>query len=277
MDSNWLQSLIYGLVSGFTEFVPVSARAHESLLLWLFGAEKQLLLQVFVKLGALAGLLTSCHSALLRFRRERRIMRLPRKRRKRQPDASVRMDMKFLKIAAIPMLLLLLFRIKTSQLDQNMSLLPIFLILNGIVLFIPDRLASGNKDSSSLSPLDGFLMGLFAGISAVPGISRMGLLTTVASARGTDRQHGLNMALLLSIPALVLLLIFDVVGVATTVITGVTFLVILQCIVAAVAAWLGASLAIMVLRFLAVKTGFSGFAYYSWGVALFVFLMFLTT
>ena len=85
------------------------------------------------------------------------------------------------------------------------------------------------------------------------------------------------LALLLSIPALVLLLIFDVIGAFTAGLAGITFLVILQCILAAAAAWFGASAAIMLLRFLSVKTGFSGFAYYSWGVALFTFILFLTT
>ena len=41
MDLSWLQSILFGLVSGFTEILPVSARAHEMLLLWFFGADQQ--------------------------------------------------------------------------------------------------------------------------------------------------------------------------------------------------------------------------------------------
>ena len=208
MDLNWLQSLLYGLLSGFTEFVPVSALAHESLMLWLFGVSSQPMLQIFVKIGTLLGLMMACRRTLAKFSRERRLMQLPAKRRKRQPDPMVMMDKNLLKMATIPMLLLLLLRIKTISLDHNLSLMPIFLIINGIVLYIPDRLPVGNKDSRSLSPLDGLLMGIVAGLSAIPGISRMGLVTTVAAARGTDRQHGLNLALLLGIPALLMLLIF---------------------------------------------------------------------
>jgi undecaprenyl pyrophosphate phosphatase UppP len=120
-------------------------------------------------------------------------------------------------------------------------------------------------------------MGLFGGFSVLTGISRMGMITAAASVRGTERQHGLNLALLLSIPAFVLLLIIDIISLATAGLIGVTFLAILQCLLCAVAAFIGATIAIMTLRFLAFKIGYSGFAYYSWGMALFMFILFLTT
>lgn len=277
MDLSWLQSILFGLVSGFTEILPVSARAHEMLLLWFFGADQQPLLQLFVKLGVLAGLLIACRGSMAKIRREQRLRRLPRKRRKRQPDFRILMDVKFLKVAAIPLLLLLFFRIKTREWDDSFTLVPVFLVLNGIFLFIPERISSGNKDSLTLSPLDGLLIGLFGGLSALPGISTLGMLTSAAAIRGTDRQHGLNLALLLYIPVMVLLLCFDMFAIVTTGLSGITFLVILQCILAAAAALFGTVSAVSVLRFLAVKVGFSGFAYYSWGIALFTFLMFLTT
>jgi undecaprenyl pyrophosphate phosphatase UppP len=277
MDLNLLQGFVYGLVSGFAEFMPVSAEAHEALLLWLFGVDSQHLLQIFVRLGTLAGLLGACRNQLARIRREQRLIRIPKTRRKRQPDVAALMSIKLLKIAAIPMLLLLLFRIKTRAWDHNLLLISVFLILNGIGLFVPERVPTGNKDSLSLSPLDGFLMGLFGGFSVLTGISRMGMLTAAASVRGTERQHGLNLALLLSIPALVLLLIIDIISLATAGLIGVTFLAILQCLLCAVAAFIGATIAIMTLRFLAFKIGYSGFAYYSWGMALFMFILFLTT
>ena len=37
MEIGWLESLLYGLLSGFTEFVPVSAQAHGAILRRLFG------------------------------------------------------------------------------------------------------------------------------------------------------------------------------------------------------------------------------------------------
>jgi hypothetical protein len=45
---------------------------------------------------------------------------------------------------------------------------------------------------------------------------------------------------------------------------------------ASLTAFVGSYLGITFIRFLAVKVGFSGFAYYSWGAALFAFILYLT-
>ena len=37
LELNWLQSLALGLVSGLTEILPVSAQAHQTILLTFFG------------------------------------------------------------------------------------------------------------------------------------------------------------------------------------------------------------------------------------------------
>ena len=37
MTLNWLQSLVYGLVAGLADILPISSRAHKILLLKLFG------------------------------------------------------------------------------------------------------------------------------------------------------------------------------------------------------------------------------------------------
>ena len=39
MDLNWLQSLLFGLVSGLTDILPVSAQAHRMLMLKFFGVK----------------------------------------------------------------------------------------------------------------------------------------------------------------------------------------------------------------------------------------------
>lgn len=277
MDMSWFQSLIYGLLSGFTEFVPISSQAHESIMRWLFGADKQPLLQLFVNIGTLAALFVSCGGQIGRIRREKRLSKVPRNRRKRRPDVRQLLDVKLLKIAAVPILIALIFWPKTSVLSENLSIVSVFLFLNGLLLYLPERLPGGNKDSRALSPLDGFLIGLCGGLSLLPGVSRIGTTTSAAAVRGADRQYALSLSLLLSIPALLLLLIFDIYAVAVAGLSGITFFMILQCLLSALTAYLGAYTAIMLMRFLAVRAGFTGFAYYSWGAALFSFILFLMT
>ena len=43
---------------------------------------------------------------------------------------------------------------------DSLAMLTIFLVINGILLFVPQYIPSGNKDGRNLSLLDGLLMGL---------------------------------------------------------------------------------------------------------------------
>ena len=57
MDLNWYQSLLYGLISGITEILPVSSQAHRILLLDIFGRSSQPeLLRLMTDLGIVAAL-----------------------------------------------------------------------------------------------------------------------------------------------------------------------------------------------------------------------------
>ena len=61
----WLETIIYALISGIAEFLPVSSVAHQSILLKLFGCtENMAALNFTVHLGALAALYISCQSHL---------------------------------------------------------------------------------------------------------------------------------------------------------------------------------------------------------------------
>ena len=60
---NWLESLLYGLVSGFAEFLPVSAAAHQALMKRLFGVDVQTgFLDFLVHAAVLAALCFSCRT-----------------------------------------------------------------------------------------------------------------------------------------------------------------------------------------------------------------------
>ena len=48
MELNWFESLIFGLVSGLTEILPVSAPAHEALICRVFGMPDHPLLRLLI-------------------------------------------------------------------------------------------------------------------------------------------------------------------------------------------------------------------------------------
>lgn len=276
MEWNWLQSLLFGFLSGFAEFLPVSADAHQYLFGYLTGAGNEMLgFRLICHFGVLAALLLSCSSQLKRLTRERRIAAAPQKRRKRQPDKKVLMDLRLLRTAAVPMLLAFVLFLKTQQTAQKLWLLALTLALNGVILYLPQFFPMGNKESQAMSSLDSLLIGLGGALAVVPGISRVGALISTGQLRGGDGQYTADIALLLCIPALVVLIGFDIYGIYLAQ-AALSFHLFLFYILAAAAAFAGAYFGILLMRFLAVKVGFSGFAYYCWGAALLTFVLYLT-
>ncbi|MBQ8768061.1 MAG: undecaprenyl-diphosphate phosphatase [Oscillospiraceae bacterium] len=274
MELSWFESFIYGIVSGLTEFLPISAEAHTAIYLRLIGAGDYGLLRFMTHMGALLALLITCAPMLSKLNRERKIAAVTKKRRKRAPDTRSLTDIRFLRICVIALIIVFILYPAVHDLHQRLWILAGFLIVNGILLYIPQFLPGANKDSRSLSSLDGMIVGLSGGLGVIPGISRVGLLTSVAQMRGADRRYALDTALLLSIPAIIVLLIIDFFAILTTTV-GLTFIAILSCITAGITSFSSAFFGIYMMRFLAVRAGFSGFAYYSWGLALFSFILYL--
>lgn len=274
MEFQWFEYLFYGLISGFAELLPVSAVAHQAIFSKLVGGQDHEWLRIGVHIGVLAAVLIAFAPTLSRYRREKRISKLPKSRRNRQPDFGTLMELRVLKTAAVSMLILLLAYGLVHDLYERLWLLAIFVSINGIVLFLPQHLPSANKNAESLSGLDAMLIGLTAGLGVIPGFSRFGCGMAVARIRGTDRRYAADLNLLLAVPAMVGLIVIDLLSGVTAGVT-VTGLMIFGCIGGAAMAFLGAYLAIRLVRFMAYHAGFSAFAYYCWGFALFSIIIYL--
>lgn len=274
---NWLQSIIYSFISGFSEFVPVSAQAHEAILKCLFGAENQPLLQCVIRLGGLMGVLFSCRSQLARLKRERRLARIPKNRRKRQPEIKYLYELRLLRGASVLIVLGAVCYFVVSGAKVNLSWISFLLLVNGFAIFLPQLHPSGNKDGRAASPADSFLVGLVGCLGYIPGLSRVGTMISAMKLRGCERQYALHMSLLVSIPAILAVLAFEVFQLISAGFSGVTFGFAVQCLICGMVSFAGSVCAITFMRFLSVKTGFAAFAYYSWGAALFSFILFLTT
>ena len=277
MDLNWLQSILIGLVSGLTDILPVSAQAHKAIMLKLFGISSEpLILRFMIHLATVAGLYYCCQNHIMRITRQRRLARIPKKRRKRPLDTRTIMDFKLLRMMVIPTVLGFFLYQKTSVWNHSLSWIALFALGNAVIMYLPVLLPSGNKDSRSFSPAEGLLIGLGGVASIIPGISSMGAVTSILLLRGADRAFALNLALLLQMVVSVGMLVMDVIAMWSIGIGSVSFGAIACCILAAGAAFAGVFLGVKAMRALAVNIGFNLFAYYSLGIALFSFILFLT-
>ncbi len=275
MKTHWLWDLIYGFLSGFSEFLPVSSAAHQTLLERMAGLEGQTqLLRLAAHLAALVAVWICSMPQLRVMRRELRIARLPAKRRKRQPDRVVLLTRRFWITASLPLLLGSLAQGLLANHGRRLWLLALMLTMGGILVYIPQFVRRGNKAALTASGLDSIFVGIGGALGAVPGISGFGSAAAVGSLRGLDRSFAVDIALLLSIPALLVRILFDLYGLSVLGFAALSAQ-LLAAFLVAIMAFVGAWTGVRLIRFLAVNSDFSFFAYYNWGMALFVFALYL--
>ena len=274
MEWNGLLCLVYGFFSGLFEFLPVSPQVHQEVFLKITGLDAPGHgLSLAVHIGALAAVILSYYASISKLTREQKIASQPKRNRKRQPDFVSLMKLRLLKIAAVPTVLSCLITPWLRQYFGRMWLVSILTVLSGVVVLLPHYMTRANKDARTLSPMDATLVGMGGMLGAIPGFSRVGLFTSVASMRGADRQFALEFTYLLMIPALAALCVGDlgmIIFAGTS--TGVPFFAgVLACVAAFGAGFAG----IRLMRFLAVKVGYESLAYYTWGIAMFSFVLYL--
>ena len=274
MDFNWYESILYGLLSGIADILPVSAQAHKLLLLKLFGASNEPgLMRLLIHLSILGALYYCCQNHIIRMMRAQSLARIPKRKRKRPLDTRSLMDFSLWKTMLIPVILAYLTYEKAQGLGSNLVWVATFLFINGLVLYIPQFLPGSNKDSRMMSRLEGLIMGLGGAASVFPGMSAVGTSVSIGSICGVDRTYGLNMALLMNMAVIVAQIVFDIIAIVTTGLSGISFVMVLYYLLAAAAAFGGTFLGVKIMRTMAVNIGFSWFAYYCWGMALFTFIL----
>lgn len=270
---NWFEGFIYGLVSGLTEIMPVSPQAHQHILLRLFGKQAgDPIVNLIVHLAILLAVYIGSRGILVRLRREQKA----RYRGKRHPaDVRSSYDLRLIRTSVIPMMLCMLAWIFTRRWYNNSLMIGLFCVLNGFIIYLCERFPHGNKDSRYVSVLDAIILGIMGALAVLPGVSRIAATQAYATARGVDKQHSMNWALVLSIPALCILCVFDIVQIAGGTAAAVGFSAIAGYILAAIGAFIGAYLCVFFLRTLVNRMNTVAFAYYSWGVALLILVLFL--
>ena len=274
MELNWFQSVLYGLLSGLMDILPVSAQAHRALLLKFYGIKGNGdFLNLLIHLGILCALYWNSQSQLIRMSRARALARVPKRKRKRPLDTKSLMDLSMLKTMLIPVILgLFLYRF-VSDMSGSLMWIALFLFLNGVILYVPQFLPSSNRDSRTLSRVEGLLMGLGGAASILPGISAVGVTTSIGSVCGVERSYSLDMALLMNMILTIGLAVYDVMGIMANGMDVLSFSIILRYLMTAAAAFGGAMLGIKFMRHLASNQGFSLFGVYCWGLALFTFIL----
>ncbi len=277
VNIGWLEGLCYGFLSGLTEFLPVSTQAHQRILCRLFGVTSvSSFMKLLIHIAVLLALLVTSKVQISGMYRQMRLRTAPRRNRRSAVNSEALLDIALIRTAFIPLALGFFFYPVTKEWGNRLYVVALCMILNGVVLLVPSFIRTGNKDARSMTRLDSLFFGICSALGVIPGISRIAMGTTAASIRGADTQCGFRWAWMLSIPAMAFLIGFDVYGLIVSGVGIHSAMDVIICALSGISAYLGAYLSIRFARFLAVRAGYSGFAFYSFGAGLFTFFIYLT-
>ena len=273
---NTFESIVYGLVSGLTEIFPVSSQANQMVMRQMFGvSQKEPIRDMLVHIAILAALMLACRSLFAKIKREQVLAYRMRRNPSQIRSLKGVYDMRLVKTAAPIMLIGLFLGSFLPDLYSKRPLFSLMLLINGAITLIPVYLHQGNRDARIMTGVDGLLIGVAAGASAIPGISRNGAIMSMTLFRKADKHNGVVWALLLSVPALLMLILLDFIAIFTVGVGAMNLSLILSYLVSALCAFVGAYLGVLFIRRLVANADYSGFAYYDFGLSLFCFILYL--
>lgn len=276
MELSFLETLILGLISGFAEVLPVSAQAHRIVILKVLGINgDSAVLRLMIHMGTVLALYFFCKGHIVRMMRARRLVRIPKNRRKRPLDTEALMDFNFLKTALIPVILGTFLYSRLNFGKAQLLWAAGFLVLNGIILYVPQYLPGSNKQSGALSRVDSLYFGLGGFLGMFPGISAVGTAVSIGSVRGMDLSKAFSFALLLNIPVNLCLAALDLFTLVSGGAGSLAFRALVFSLFAGAAACISVVLAIHMMKKITAALGYGIFSFYSWGAALLTFLLYL--
>ncbi|MGH8923695.1 MAG: undecaprenyl-diphosphate phosphatase [Acidimicrobiia bacterium] len=184
-----LQAVLWGLVQGITEFLPISSDGHLVLIPALFGfAPPDLATTAVLHLGTLIAVIVYFRNDLWSLRRA-------------GSDTEARRLLRLILIGTLPAALALLFLSEVERLQRSATATASFLVVTGIVLVVVGRLPRGERDIDQARASDALLIGFAQLLAVLPGISRSGFTIATGMARGFDRVTMARFSFLLGVPA----------------------------------------------------------------------------
>ena len=196
----YLKFILYGLIQGLTEFIPVSSTAHLKVLSLLFGIDDPgSSLSAIIQLGSVIALIWY-------FRID--IFKLRSKFSKTFFDDLLHERLlRSIFIGTLPIILLggsiklfaPYFFNNTLRSNLSIALVSIFM---AIFMYLADSSKKGSKSLKNHNYLDGFLIGLSQALAIIPGVSRSGVTISTALVSGWQRGDAAKFSFLLGIPAI---------------------------------------------------------------------------
>ena len=178
--------ILYSLVQGITEFLPISSSSHLIIFSNYANFENQSLsIDISLHIGSFFAVITYFHKDIVNFLLNKEL---------------------FLKIliASIPVMILGFILVQTSFIEKlrNVEVIGWTTLIFGILLYISDRFKLKRNISTNFDFKSAIFVGFFQILSLIPGVSRSGISITAARFLKFKRFDAAKISFLLSIPTL---------------------------------------------------------------------------
>lgn len=259
-------AIILGLVQGLAEFLPVSSSGHLSIISNLFDMvtteDGHLFYEVLLHLATLISLFVvywqEIHDMVFEVLG---IFRLgPEAGRRKKHYRNARCFLMII-LATLPLVLVLPIHKMINTLFYQNIFVGIAIMLTGGMLYTADKMQQGAKDEKNMTMLDALLIGICQCVATIPGLSRSGTTITAGIATGLKREFAVKFSFLLSIPAV---LGANLISLIDAIQEGVDLTSLPAYLIGMAVAMVTGIGAISLLKYIAKKGKFGGFAYYCW-------------
>jgi len=201
-----LQAIVYGIVQGLTEFLPVSSTGHLRITSALAGwPDPGAAFTAVIQLGTLAAVLVYFRVELWRI--SAAVLRSLGSRTMSDPEAKLGWG---IIIGTVPIVVVgFALRDVIEGPARNLWVIAGGLGLFSLVMAAADRRAADERELTSATVPDAVAIGVAQVLALVPGVSRSGATISMGLARRFNRQAAARFSFLLSVPAVVLSGLFE--------------------------------------------------------------------
>ena len=186
-----IQAIVYGIVQGIGEFLPISSTAHLILVPWLFGwKDPGVAFDVALHLG-------TAFAVILFFWKDWVSLI---KSGITEPKSKTGKIFWYLVVASIPGAIFGVLLDKYMTTFRNPAVIGIMLIIMGIVLYYADKLGRNEIQFEKMDFKRSLIVGLSQVLAIIPGVSRSGITMSTGRFLGIERESIAKFTFLLSTP-----------------------------------------------------------------------------
>jgi len=206
-----VHAILFGIIEGITEFLPISSTGHltiaENLLGYKIDDPAMTAFTAFIQVGATAATIIYFWKDILRVI----TAWLKGITGGSKNNADYRMGWAII-VGSIPIAVIgLLFKDHIETSIRNLWYVACGLLLWSVVMYLAEKYGKQNRKESTTTWKDTIFVGAMQCIALIPGVSRSGATISASLFKGFDRVTATRLSFFLSIPALMAAGIFQAV------------------------------------------------------------------